>query len=95
MEDLGDKLDADAKKRLEDAVAKVKETLSGTDAKAMKSATDALQKVWHEEAGKLYAANAGAAEGATAQGAAADEPSGNGDEAVDAEFEVVDDDQKK
>jgi molecular chaperone DnaK len=95
MEDLGDKLDADAKKRLEDAVAKVKETLSGTDAKAMKSATEALQKVWHEEAGKLYAANAGAAEGATAQGASADEPSGNGDEAVDAEFEVVDDDQKK
>jgi molecular chaperone DnaK len=95
MEDLGDKLEADAKKRLEDAVAKVKETLSGTDAKAMKSATEELQKVWHEEAGKLYAANAGAAEGATAQGAAADEPSGNGDEAVDAEFEVVDDDQKK
>jgi len=94
MSELGDKLSADAKTRLEDAVAKVKDTLNGTDAKAMKTATDALQKVWHEEAGKLYAAGGAGASEEAAQADAA-KAAGNGDEAVDADFEVVDEDNKK
>ena len=62
------------------------------------------KKVWHEVAGKMYAASGAegaAAQGAAEGGAAGGDPSGEGasdtktdDEAVDADFEVVDEDKK-
>jgi molecular chaperone DnaK len=100
--ELGDKLEADAKERLEAAVAKVKEALGGENLTHIKEASEALQKLWHEEAGKRYAkaggpggAEAGAAGGAPGGDAGGPTPpKGGDDEAVDADFEVVDEDKK-
>jgi len=104
ISELGDKLEADAKERLEAAVAKVKEALGGESLSAIKETSEALQKLWHEEAGKMYAKTGGApgAEGAAgteggAPGGDGGQPSGSKsdeDEAVDADFEVVDEDKK-
>jgi molecular chaperone DnaK len=96
--ELGDKLEADAKERLEAAVAKVKEALGGESLTAIKEASEALQKLWHEEAGKMYAKTGGAggaeAGGAPGGGAGKQTPPKGDDEAVDADFEVVDEDKK-
>jgi molecular chaperone DnaK len=99
--ELGDKLSEDAKKRLSEGVERVKTALKGENANAIKEATEALQKCWHEEAGKMYAKTAGAQPGGESagpdSGTAHERPSGNGQqgEAVDADFEVVDEDKKK
>ncbi len=97
MNDLGDKLDADARKRLEEAMTGVKDALKGEDAGAIQRAADALQKVWHDEAGKMYAQQQAQppAGGAGPAGAETPGPDGAKDGgAVDADFEVVEDDKK-
>ncbi len=101
MADLDDKLDADGKKRLEEACENVREALKGENDTAVKEASEALQKLWHEEAGKMYAQAgadegpaAGPAEGDAPSGDGATEPKAEGDQAVDADFEVVDEDKK-
>jgi len=99
MEELKEKLDKlpDEKKRLEEAVEKVKEALKSENIDGMKSSSEALQKLWHEVAGKLYAsgdATAGAGEAAGAEAKAGKDSSDKGDDAVDADFEVVDEDKK-
>jgi molecular chaperone DnaK len=97
MSELGDKLDADARKRLEGACERVREALKGDSETAIKQAADDLQKVWHEEAGKMYAKTGGAgAPGAEAPAGDAGPSKGKSDDggAVDADFEVVDEDKK-
>ena len=72
ISESGDKLPADDKAKLEDAVAKAKETLKGNDIDAIKAETESLQKVSNEIFTKLYAqaggnpadAGAGASAGA-------------------------------
>ena len=98
MAELGDKLGEDARKRLEETMAGVKDALKGDDAGSIKRATDALQKVWHEEAGKMYAQQQETAgEPATTGAAGGPSEAGNGstEGPVDADFEVVDEDKKK
>jgi molecular chaperone DnaK len=92
--ELGDKLEADAKQRLEEAVAKVREALKTDNAATIKQATEALRKLWHEEAGKMYAKTGGPPGGGAPGGEAPPKGKGGGDEAVDADFEVVDEDKK-
>jgi molecular chaperone DnaK len=75
----------------------VKDALRGDDAGAIKRASDALQKVWHEEAGKMYAQQQAAGPppgaGGGETGAAGGGTEGGGP--VEADFEVVDEDKKK
>jgi molecular chaperone DnaK len=98
INELGDKLGADAKGRLEAAVEKVKDAIKSESVSRMKETTEALNKLWHEEAGKMYAQSQAAQEGAAAGGAAGGSGEAGGasesDEAVDADFEVVDEDKK-
>jgi molecular chaperone DnaK len=93
LSDLGDKVDAADKKTVEDAIAKVKTALSGTDVQAIKDATDELQKAFYAVSEKLYAnANPGAAGGTGSAGGNSGGASGG--EYYDADYEVVDDDKK-
>ncbi len=100
VEELGDKLEEDAKTRLGEAVEKVKEAVKVENLADMKESTEALNKLWHEEAGKMYAASQteagaeGAPDAGAADGAANGEASTESAEAVDADFEVVDEDKK-
>ena len=100
LKDFGDKVSADEKKAIEDAIAKVKSVQTGSDTAAIDSAVEELMKASHKLAEEMYKQTAGqqqaGAAGQTTGGPSADEqakPSGDG--AVDAEYEVVDDKDKK
>ena len=91
LKDLGDKVPADMKKQVDDAVAEARKALDGTDMDAIKAAGDKLQEVGHKLAEIVYSdTNAQTAAGA---GAGAAQPTGDPDDVVDADYEVVDDDK--
>jgi len=103
LKDLGDKVPAEKKQPIEEAIAAVREALKGQDVDAIKRAYDDLQNKFQSVTEELYkqaAANAQAAGAGPGPqpgpgahtGAAQDQ--GKGD-VVDAEFEVVDEDKKK
>jgi molecular chaperone DnaK len=104
LKDLGDKIPADKKQPIEDAIAAVREALKGEDVNAIKTAYEDLQNKFQSVTEELYkqasasAAAAGAGPGpqpgpGAHPGGGAQEQ-GKGD-VVDAEFEVVDEDKKK
>ena len=101
LKDLGDKVSADDKKKIEDEVAATKEALKTTNIDQIKSATEKLQNVSFETFGKIYQ-QAGGDPNAAAGGAGFDpnyNPNGGADakkddNVVDADYEVVDDDKK-
>jgi len=105
LKELGDKVPADKKKPVEDAITALREALKGEDSDKIKAAYDDLQNKFQSVSEELYkqaAASAGAAGGAQQQGgpdAGAGDPgvaaTKKGDDVVDAEFEVVDEDKKK
>ncbi len=100
LEEMGDKINEDAKAKVQAAVDRVKETLKGENPDEIKSATEALTQEWHQVASELYAQasqagpEAGAPGGPGEPGQAAGEQKQD-DGVVDAEYEVVDDDKKK
>lgn len=96
LSELGDKVPADSKKQAEDAIAQAKTALEGTDVEAIKSAMEALQQASYKLAEVAYSQNAqqGDAGAAGAAGAAGTQQQSN-DDTIEADFEVVDDDEKK
>lgn len=97
MKELGDKIADDDKAKITTEIENVKNALSGSDASAIKSATEKLTEVSYEIFGKIYQqANPNGAQGfdPNAGGfdpnAAAENNGGNDDGVVDAEYEVVD-----
>ena len=100
LKDLGDKLSADDKSRIEAEINKVKDALKGTDTAAIKNATEALQKVFFDISAKIYQQNPGAAgtnpgAGFNAGAGANTGTAGGSDNVYDADYKVVDDDDKK
>ena len=91
MAEHGDKISEDEKKTVEEAIAKLKTTLEGDDNEAIKTDMEALQQAAHKLAEAIYK-DAQAAE-AQQQGGDNAQASGN-DGAVDADFEVVEDEKK-
>ncbi len=89
LKDLGDKVEADEKSAVETAISELQDVLKGEDKDAIEAKTQALAEASAKIAEKAYAAEAGAEAGADAQASAAD------DDVVDAEFEEVNDDEKK
>jgi molecular chaperone DnaK len=95
LKDSGDKVAAADKMDLETALADAKTTLSGGDPSAteMEAAKDRLTSASHKLAEAMYkAASAEGAQGAPAEGAAAEEPKKD-EGVIDAEY--VDVDEKK
>lgn len=95
LRDLGDKVSADVKTRIEQKIEKVKETLKGEDIAAMKTAADELNKEVQEVSAELYrkasTEAAGGAAGQAAPGSSAEEQAAqpNNEGVIDAE--IVDD----
>ena len=85
--DLGDKVSADVKGEAEAAISEAKKALEGTDVDAIKAAGDKLQEAAYKLAQIVYAD----AQQETGGSAAAS----SDDDVVDADYEVVDDDQDK
>lgn len=97
LQQLGDKVPADSKKQVEDAVAQAKQALAGKDVAAIKAASENLQQASNKLAEVAYGQNGAGAQaggaGAGAQAGAQAEPSS--DEPIEADYEVVDDKDKK
>ena len=93
VKELGDKIDEADKARINAEVENVKNALAGTDAEAIKAATEKLTEVSYDVFGKVYqqqGAQPGADAGFNAGSANGSANTGN-DGAVDADYEVVDD----
>ena len=91
LKDMGDKLNAADKESIEAEIKKVKDALEKDDTDEIKNATEALTKVFYEVSAKLYKQ----AEGAGQPGDTQEQQDGEEDNVVDADYEVVDDDDKK
>lgn len=92
ISEMGEKLSADDKGKLEAAVGRVKEAIKTDNIDEMKSSTEALSTVWNEMASKMYQKTS-SEEGAQTGGQSA---SGDKEEKVEeADFEVVDDEKAK
>lgn len=91
LEEAGDKATEDEKTAITTAIEELEEALKGSDKDDIEAKTKALTDASGELAQRLYAEaeqqEAGAAEGA--------EPAEGDDDVVDAEFEEVEDDEKK
>jgi molecular chaperone DnaK len=102
LADAGEKINASDKTTIEDAIAKVKTALSGSDIEAIKNASDELQKAFYAVSERLYNnANPGGESNANYNGgpgyngsAPGDGNAPGGGQYYDADYEVVDDDKK-
>jgi molecular chaperone DnaK len=78
LKESADKLSADDKGKIETAMNAVKEALKGTDAAAIKSASEKLNEVWQAVSTELY--KAAAAKAQAEKGAAGAQPQPEGGE---------------
>ena len=97
LEEMGDKVPAGDKASVESALGKLKETLKGTDTQAIKNATEELTKAFYAVSEKLYGQQGGQAgqPGPDMGGQAQQGGTSAGPDVVDADYEVVDDDNNK
>ncbi len=99
MADLGDKVDEDTKKQIQERIDALKKIMEGDDPAAIRTAQDALMQASHKLAEMMYqkasqSAGAGAAgagcQSGTCGGAEGQKKSGSGkDDVMDADFEEV------
>ncbi len=90
LSELGDKAPADVKSQAEEAISEAKNALEGTDADAIKAATEKLQAAGYKLAEVVYST-----EGAAAGAQAAAAETAPADDTIEADYEVVDDDTKE
>ena len=96
LQELGDKVPADTKKAAEDAISQARTALGGTDIEAIKNASNVLQQAGYKLAEIVYGNNAGNAGAAGDPYAQAQNASNNGnDDTIEADYEVVDDDNDR
>ncbi|MFC2296406.1 MAG: Hsp70 family protein [Prevotella sp.] len=95
LKEMGDKVNAADKQRIEEAVAALKKAIEGGDTADIKSKTEALQQAAYKIAEEMYkqqGAQAGAAGAGAAGGTAESGPTkGTAD---DVDYEVVKDEDK-
>ena len=96
MTDLGDKIPADKKTELEGAITEAKAVLENQDAAAdaLKAPKEKIMEVMQSFAQDLYSQQGAEGGQAASEEATSDESKKSEDDAVDADFEVVDDDKK-
>ncbi|RME32580.1 MAG: molecular chaperone DnaK, partial [Gammaproteobacteria bacterium] len=94
LADLGDKVPAGEKSEIEAAIEALKEAVKGEDKADIEAKTQKLGELAGKIAQQAYQAEGGAAGGETAAEGTTRQGDG-GDDVVDAEFEEVDDNDKK
>ncbi len=93
LDEVGDKLPAEDKAKVEAALERLREALKGTGIDAIKDATEAVNKEFEAVASKIYGQAGQPGPGPDMGGAGfTQQPAGDG--VVDADYEVVDDDTK-
>ena len=94
LTEYGDKVDAEEKTKIQDAVAALKKALEGTEPDAIESATQTLMTASHKLAEEMYKKAAATAAPGTDAGASASAETKTDEKVVDAEFEEVDKEKK-
>ncbi len=95
LSEHGDKIAAEDKTKVEEAVAALKKAMEGTDPEAIESATQTLTTASHKLAEEMYKkASAAAGSGTDAAGGTGAGETKTDEKVVDAEFEEVDKDKK-
>jgi molecular chaperone DnaK len=109
LKEHGDKVGEEEKKKIEEGIEKVKSVMDSESAQTIKDAIEELMQASHQLAAEMYKQAGGqepgaeqAPPGAEQQQAAGEQPAGEAADsgeskegAVDADFEVVDEDEKK
>ncbi|MCF8563326.1 molecular chaperone DnaK [Alicyclobacillus tolerans] len=93
LKDLGDKADSALKEEAESKQKELRDALAGDDNDKVKQASDALTEVLHKLSTKLYE-QASQSAGAQGGAGAAGESNPADDNVVDADYKVVDDENK-
>ena len=93
LNDLGDKVSEDEKSKVNEKVEALKKALEGTDTDDIKAKTDELTTEFHAISQKLYEQAAAQGQAQGAEGAS--EGGVKDDNVVDADYEVVDDEDNK
>jgi len=93
LKDLGDKVSAADRSRIEEAVADLKKAMEGTDVEAIKSKTEALKQASYKLAEEMYKHTTPQGD-AGASGASSGNTDSGTRSAEDVDYEVVDDDKK-
>ena len=95
LKEHGDKISADDRTKIEEAVTALKKAMEGNDPDAIESATQTLTTASHKLAEEMYK-KASAAPGAGPSASGPESPNGakTDEKVVDAEFEEVDKDKK-
>jgi len=103
LKDMGDKVPADMKKKIEDQVGVLKKAIESNDVEQMKKETETLQNLQNELSQQMYAQSSAGGPGGQDAGPGAgaaggqqpggDQQGGSGadDDVIDAEFEANDD----
>jgi molecular chaperone DnaK len=95
LKEHGDKVPAEEKTKIEEAVTALKKAMEGTDTAAIESATQTLMTASHKLAEEMYKkASATSGAGASAAGGNGAGETKTDEKVVDAEFEEVDKDKK-
>ena len=96
LKEMGDKVNAADKQRIEDAVATLKKAIEGGDTADIKSKTEALQQAAYKIAEEMYKQQGTGAAGAAGAGTAgsADDSGPTKGTADDVDYEVVKDEDK-
>ena len=93
LAEIGDKVSEEEKASVQNLVDALKETLKGDDTDAIKAATDALTQEFFKMSEKLYQQSAPQGDPNAAAGAAGGAAPG-GEQYYDADYKVVDDENK-
>ena len=94
LSEHGDKISSEEKKKVEEAVKEAKEVLSSDSAEKIKQASQKLTTASHAIAQKIYEEAAKKSQQASASGAGKAKEKGKEDTVVDADYEVVDEENK-
>jgi len=97
LKEFGDKIPADKKGPIEDALKNLKEAHQAQDLEKIESAMEAMNTAWQAASQDIYQAQQeaqGGAEGGASEGEGSDNTN-QGDDVTDVEFEEVDEDNKK
>jgi molecular chaperone DnaK len=100
LDEMKDKVPADGRSKLEAEIKRVEDAISSNNTDQMKSATESLSKAWNEVASKLYSQAGGQPGGQQQQQAGSQQQAQNQggegkEQAQDASYEVVDEEENK
>jgi molecular chaperone DnaK len=94
LAELGDKVTEEEKTAIEKAKTELNEALQGDDTDNIKAKSEALSQAFYKVSEKLYQQAAAEQQAAGAQNAEGAQNAGGDDNVVDADYKVVDDDNK-